>query len=107
MTRNATTGQTQLWVDGVLESTVTAGGLAGTITNVFGIGFTNGVSENFDRKIANDKYLNAGIDDLRIYSSVLTNEQVRSIWDTEINHHDVGIANDGSSFQLEYHGARF
>ncbi|MES2245444.1 MAG: tandem-95 repeat protein [Pseudomonadota bacterium] len=101
MTRNATTGQTQLWVDGVLESTVTAGGLAGTITNVFGIGFTNGVEGNFDRKIVNDKYLNAGIDDLRIYDSVLTNEQVRSIWDTEINHHDVGIANDGSSFQLE------
>ncbi|MDP1955177.1 MAG: tandem-95 repeat protein [Polaromonas sp.] len=101
MTRNATTGQTQLWVDGVLESTVTAGGLAGTITNVFGIGFTNGVYGNFDRRIDNDKYLNAGIDDLRIYDSVLTNEQVRSVWNTEINHHDVGIANDGSTFKFE------
>ncbi|MDK9703948.1 MAG: tandem-95 repeat protein [Sulfuritalea sp.] len=101
MTRNATTGQTQMWVDGVLESTVTAGGLQGTITNVFGIGFTNGVNADFSRRIDNDKYLNAAIDDLRIYSSVLTNEQVRSIREIELNHHDVGIANDGTSFQFD------
>ncbi|WP_372828495.1 beta strand repeat-containing protein [Polaromonas sp.] len=101
MTRNATTGQTQMWVDGVLESTVTAAGLGGTITNVFGIGFTNGVNSDFSRRIDNDKYLNAGIDDLRIYSNVLTNEQVRSVWGTEINHHDAGIANDGSTFRFD------
>ncbi|WP_077592468.1 tandem-95 repeat protein [Polaromonas sp. A23] len=101
MTRNSTTGETQIWVDGVLENTVTATGLQGTITNVFGIGFTNGVNNDFSRNIANDKYLNAGVDDLRIYSNVLTNEQVRSIWETETNHHDVGIANDGGSFQFD------
>jgi Ca2+-binding RTX toxin-like protein len=80
---------------------VTAAGLGGTITNVFGIGFTNGVNNDFSRNITNDKYLNAGIDDLRIYSNVLTNEQVRSVWQTEINHHDVGIANDGSTFRFD------
>ena len=101
MTRNATTGQTQIWVDGVLENTVTAGGLTGTITNVFGIGFTNGVNADYSRRIDNDKYLNAAIDDLRIYSTVLTNEQVRSVWQVESNYHDVAIANDGGSFQLD------
>jgi VCBS repeat-containing protein len=101
MTRNSGTGATQIWVDGVLESTVTAAGLAGTITNVFGIGFTNGVNGDFSRNIANDKYLNATIDDLRIYSSVLSNEQVRSVWQVESGHHDVAIANDGTSFQLD------
>ncbi|HQR97849.1 tandem-95 repeat protein [Polaromonas sp.] len=101
MTRNSATGQTQIWVDGVLESTVTAGGLAGTITNVFGIGFTNGVNGDFSRNITNDKYLNAAVDDLRIYSSVLSNEQVRSVWQVEAGHHDVAIANDGTSFQLD------
>nr|WP_240523340.1 tandem-95 repeat protein [Polaromonas sp. AER18D-145] len=101
MTRNSATGATQIWVDGVLESTVTAAGLAGTITNVFGIGFTNGVNGDFSRNISNDKYLNAAIDDLRIYGSVLSNEQVRSIWQVETGHHDVAIANDGTSFQLD------
>ncbi|MDP1886303.1 MAG: tandem-95 repeat protein [Polaromonas sp.] len=101
MTRNSVTGQTQIWVDGVLESTVTATGLAGTITNVFGIGFTNGVNGDFSRNIANDKYLNAAVDDLRIYSTVLSNEQVRSVWQVESGHHDVAIANDGTSFQLD------
>jgi hypothetical protein len=101
LTRDATTGTTQVWVDGVLENTVTANGLKGTITNVFGIGYTNGVNNDFSRNITNDKYLNAGIDDLRIYSNVLSTNQVRSIWETETNHHDVGIANDGSSFQFD------
>jgi hypothetical protein len=101
MTRNSATGATQIWVDGVLESTVTAAGLAGTITNVFGIGFTNGVNGDFSRNISNDKYLNAAIDDLRIYGSVLSNEQVRSVWQVEAGHHDVAIANDGTSFQLD------
>ena len=101
LTRDATTGTTQVWVDGALESTVTANGLKGTITNVFGIGYTNGVNNDFSRNITNDKYLNAGIDDLRIYSNVLSTNQVRSIWETEINHHDVGIANDGGSFQFD------
>ena len=101
MTRDAGTGKTQIWVDGVLESTVTNAGLTGTITNVFGIGFTNGVKGDYSRRIDNDKYLNAAIDDLRIYDSVLTSEQVLSIRDIETNHHDVGIANDGSSFQFD------
>ena len=100
-TRDAMLGTTQVWVDGVLENTVTATGLQGTITNVFGIGFTNGVANDFSRLTSNDRYLNAKVDDLRIYSSVLTNEQVRSIWETESNHHDVGIANDGSSFKID------
>jgi Ca2+-binding RTX toxin-like protein len=59
------------------------------------------VNNDFSRNITNDKYLNAGIDDLRIYSNVLSTNQVRSIWETETNHHDVGIANDGSSFQFD------
>ncbi|MDP3227378.1 MAG: type I secretion C-terminal target domain-containing protein, partial [Acidovorax sp.] len=101
MTRNSATGQTQIWVDGVLESTVTAAGLSGTITNVFGIGFTNGVNADFSRRVDNDKYLNAAIDDLRIYDTVLTNEQVRSVWMVETNYHDVAIANDGGSFKLD------
>ncbi|MEO8023668.1 type I secretion C-terminal target domain-containing protein [Polaromonas sp.] len=101
MTRNSVTGQTQIWVDGVLENTVTATGLQGTITNVFGIGFTNGVNADFSRNITNDKYLNATVDDLRIYDTVLTTEQVRSVWMVETNHHDVAIANDGSSFKLD------
>ena len=100
MTRT-TAGATQIWVDGVLESTVSNAGLGGTITNVFGIGFTNGVNGDFSRNINNDKYLNAAVDDLRIYSNVLTNEQVRSIREIELNHHDVGIANDGTSFQFD------
>jgi hypothetical protein len=100
MTRT-TAGATQIWVDGVLENSVTNAGLGGTITNVFGIGFTNGVNGDFSRNITNDKYLNASIDDLRIYSSVLTNEQVRSIREIELNHHDVGIANDGTTFQFD------
>ncbi|MGC1174446.1 tandem-95 repeat protein [Polaromonas sp.] len=101
MTRNSVTGQTQIWVDGVLEGTVTAGGLSGTITNVFGIGFTNGVNADFSRRIDNDKYLNATVDDLRIYDTVLTTEQVRSVWMVETNHHDVAIANDGGTFKLD------
>ncbi|WP_229676226.1 beta strand repeat-containing protein [Polaromonas eurypsychrophila] len=101
ITRDSATGATQVWVDGVGGTVVTAPGLQGTITNVFGIGFTNGVNTDFSRNITNDKYLNAGIDDLRIYSNVLSTEQVRSIWETEINHHDVGIANDGSTFQFD------
>ncbi|MDI1341020.1 VCBS domain-containing protein [Polaromonas sp.] len=107
MTRNSVTGQTQIWVDGVLEGNVTAGGLSGTITNVFGIGFTNGVNADFSRRIDNDKYLNATVDDLRIYSSVLTTEQVRSVWQVESGHHDVAIANDGTTFQLDVQARAF
>jgi hypothetical protein len=106
MTRT-TAGVTQIWVDGVLESTVSNAGLGGTITNVFGIGFTNGVNNDFSRNITNDKYLNATVDDLRIYSNVLTAEQVLSIQRIESNHHDVAIANDGSSFQFDVSARAF
>ena len=107
ITRNSTTGQTQIWVDGVLESTVTETGLQGAITNVFGIGYTNGVNSDFSRNIANDKYLNAAIDDLRIYSSVLSAEQVQSIRRVETDHQDVAIANDGSALKLAVTAAAY
>jgi Ca2+-binding RTX toxin-like protein len=107
MTRNATTGQTELYVDGALESTVTANGLKGAITNVFGIGYTNGVNNDFSRNITNDKYLNGAIDDLRIYSSVLTAEQVQSIRRVETDHHDIAIANDGSALKLAVTAAAY
>ncbi|WP_341915092.1 tandem-95 repeat protein [Polaromonas sp. YR568] len=100
-TRDAVTGQTQVWVDGVLENTVIAAGLQGTITNVFGIGYTNGVNADFTRIVTNDKYLNAGIDDLRIYDKVLTDEEVRSVLRAETNHHDIAIANDGNTFAFD------
>jgi hypothetical protein len=107
MTRNATTGRTEMYVDGVFNSQVTLAGLGGTLTNVFGIGFTNGVNGDFSRNIANDKYLNGTVDDLRIYNSVLTTEQVRSVWVAEQNHHDVAIANDGTSFAFEVSAQAF
>jgi hypothetical protein len=101
ITRNSVTGTTQVYVDGTLESTVTAAGLQGTITNVLGIGFTNGVNQDFSRRIDNDKYFNGSLDDLRIYSSVLSTEQVQSIRRAETGHHDVAIANDGMTAQFD------
>ncbi|HEY8119531.1 MAG TPA: type I secretion C-terminal target domain-containing protein, partial [Methylophilaceae bacterium] len=101
ITRNSTTGATQVYVDGTLESSVTSTGLQGTITNVFGIGFTNGVNSDFSRNLTSDRYLNAAVDDLRIYSNVLTTEQVKSIQESENNHHDISMPNDGTTFEFD------
>ena len=85
-------GATYMWVDGVAQaingSTLWAGGIAPNKFLGFGVTADDGVTSN--------RFLNGGLDDVRIYDGLLTTGQAQAIYETELfgNQPNV-IANDG------------
>ena len=92
-----TSGKTYLWVDGVnnVNGTVL---LANTVvaTNKFlGLGVTA------DDGATSNRFLNAKLEDVRIYDSVLTTTQVQAIYETELmGYQNSVIANDGHALHF-------
>ena len=76
---NFTTGASEVWVDGVLNSSGTL--LPGAIIPNKFLGF--GVTA--DDGAATDRYLNATLDDVRIYNRVLSASQIQAIFAVENN----------------------
>ncbi|MDO9191754.1 MAG: Ig-like domain-containing protein, partial [Undibacterium sp.] len=96
ITHNFTNGATEVWVDGVLNSTGTL--QAGkTVPNKF-LGF--GVTA--DDGAATDRYLNGTLDDVRIYDRVLTATHIQAIYAVESNNLGANavIDNDGGSLRF-------
>jgi hypothetical protein len=77
MTRNATTGQVQLYVDGVLNGTGTFD--TGAKTSQFSvIGALADVANNGTTPTG-DNYFNGSIDEVRIYNQLLTASDIKSL----------------------------
>ncbi|MEP6872967.1 MAG: tandem-95 repeat protein [Burkholderiales bacterium] len=103
VTRDATTKLVSVYVDGVLEATgsPTDAGFDGTLNELLTIGSTNNFSNNAAATdLTDNRFLNADLDDLRIYNHVLTADQVAAIKSVEAGYHDVAVANDGDATHL-------
>uniref|UniRef100_UPI0013009E11 beta strand repeat-containing protein n=1 Tax=Rhodoferax ferrireducens TaxID=192843 RepID=UPI0013009E11 len=74
---NFQTGATEVWVDGILNSTGTLQAGAIMPNNFLGFGVTA------DDGAATDRYLNGKLDDVRIYNRVLTSSQIQAIYAVE------------------------
>ncbi|WP_222611281.1 MULTISPECIES: Ig-like domain-containing protein [Undibacterium] len=79
ITHNFATGATEVWVDGVLNSTGTlqAGKVLPNKFLGFGVTHDDGATTN--------RYLNGTLDDIRIYNTVLTAAQIKAIYAVENN----------------------
>ena len=79
ITHNFSTGATEVWVDGVLNSTGTlqAGKVLPNKFLGFGVTHDDGATSN--------RYLKGTLDDIRIYNSVLTAAQIKAIYAVENN----------------------
>nr|WP_313512849.1 VCBS domain-containing protein [Pseudomonas sp.] len=87
-----------IYIDGVLNATGTSSDSAftGKLNELLSIGVTNRFNINNDgtvTDIADTKYLNAALDDLRIYSGVLTDKQIAAIHNVENGYENTAIAN--------------
>ena len=76
LTHNFSSGATQVYVDGSLDSSGNVGGGTTIANNFLGFGVTNDTG-------AADRYLNGTLDDIRIYDRVLTAAQVTAIYQVE------------------------
>ena len=76
---NFKTGATEVWVDGVLNSSATLAAGASMPNNFLGFGVTH------DDGVTTDRYLNGTLDDARIYDRVLTASQIQAIYAVESN----------------------
>jgi uncharacterized protein YegL len=91
---NFSSGATEIWVDGVLSGSGTvAAGVTGLPNKFLGLGVTA------DDGATTDRYLNATLDDVRIYDRTLTAAQVQSIYTVENNNLGANavIDNDGGA----------
>ncbi|MCX7218525.1 MAG: type I secretion C-terminal target domain-containing protein, partial [Burkholderiales bacterium] len=96
MNHNFTTGATEVWVDGVLNSSGNI--LPGAIMPNKFLGF--GVTA--DDGAATDRYLNGTLDDARIYDRTLTGAQIKAIYAVESNNLGANavLDNDGGSVRF-------
>jgi Ca2+-binding RTX toxin-like protein len=96
MSHNFTTGATEVWVDGVLNSSGNI--LPGAIMPNKFLGF--GVTA--DDGAATDRYLNGTLDDARIYGKVLTASQIQAIYAVESNNLGANavLDNDGGAVRF-------
>lgn len=83
-------GTGKIYIDGVLEDTVTSVGAASASAAKFGIG-------NYDSDTA---FLVGSIDDVRIYDSALTAEQISRIYAGDLHVEDITINKDGGTLTL-------
>jgi len=79
ITHNFTTGATEIWVDGVLNSSGNRQAGATIPNNFRGLGIT------YDDGATSSRYLNGTLDDVRIYDKVLTAAQIKAIYAVENN----------------------
>jgi Ca2+-binding RTX toxin-like protein len=92
ITRDFTTGLTQVIVNGVVERSVTFNAGVTGIPNQF-LGF--GVTAD-DGATSSHRFLNAILEDVRIYNTALTSAQAQAIYETELmGDFENVIANDG------------
>jgi len=101
LSHNFQTGFTEVWVDGVLNSTGTRQAGVSMPNKFLGFGVTA------DDGAATDRYLNGTLDDVRIYDRVLTSSQIQAIYAVENNNLGVNdvLDNDGGAvrFTLSAH----
>ncbi|MBK6296012.1 MAG: hypothetical protein IPF55_18505 [Rhodoferax sp.] len=101
LSHNFQSGFTEVWVDGVLNSTGTRQAGVSMPNKFLGFGVTA------DDGAATDRYLSGTLDDVRIYDRVLTASQIQAIYTVENNNlgaNDV-LDNDGGAvrFTLSAH----
>jgi VCBS repeat-containing protein len=103
ITRDAATSLVSIYVDGVLEATgsPTDAGFTATLNKLTGFGANNAFSNDASSTDATDyRFLNADLDDVRIYNHVLTADQVAAIKSVESGYSDTAVANDGDAIKL-------
>jgi hypothetical protein len=103
ITRNATTKLVEIYVNGVREASGSPSdpGFTATINKLVSIGASNNFSNNASASdIADTRYFNGQLDDLRIYSGVLTQSQITAIRNVESGFHDTALANDGGNLKF-------
>jgi len=103
ITRDASTSLVSIYIDGTLEATgsPTDAGFTATLNKLTGFGATNNfLNDAASTDLTDNHFLNADLDDVRIYSHVLTADQVAAIKSVESGYHDVAVANDGDAIKL-------
>jgi VCBS repeat-containing protein len=103
ITRNAGTGFVEIWVNGVREATGSPNDAAfnGLVNRLTSMGVNNQFSSNAaGSDIADSRYFQGQLDDLRIYDRVLTADQIAAVRAVERGFHDTAIANDGGALRL-------
>jgi Ca2+-binding RTX toxin-like protein len=103
ITRDASTSLVSIYIDGTLEATgsPTDAGFTATLNKLTGFGATNNfLNDAAGTDLTDNHFLNADLDDVRIYSHVLTADQVAAIKSVESGYHDVAVANDGDAIKL-------
>ncbi|WP_324731459.1 Calx-beta domain-containing protein [Pseudomonas paeninsulae] len=98
ITRNAVSKLVEIYVNGVREATGSPNDPAftATINKLVSIGVNNNFSNNSSASdLADNRYFNGQLDDLRIYAGVLTQSQITAIRNIESGFHDTALANDG------------
>ncbi|WP_369959742.1 retention module-containing protein [Pseudomonas benzenivorans] len=103
ITRNAVTKLVEVYVNGQREATGSPNDPAftATINKLVSIGVNNNFSNNGAASdLADTRYLNGQLDDLRIYAGVLTQAQITAIRNVESGFHDTALANDGGNLKF-------
>ncbi|HRL95118.1 MAG TPA: VCBS domain-containing protein, partial [Pseudomonas sp.] len=103
ITRDAGSKLVQIYVDGNLEAQGNPNDAAftGTLNRLTSLGANNNFANDASAsELADNHYFKGKLDDLRIYSQVLTAAQVAAIRSVESGFHDTAIANDGSVMSL-------
>ncbi|MEK1939906.1 MAG: tandem-95 repeat protein, partial [Pseudomonas sp.] len=99
ISRDAGTGLVNVYVDGKLEATGSPADAAftGTLNKLLEIGATNQFNGNGD--VTDTNYFKGALDDLRIYSGVLTADQIAAIKHVESGYENTAIANAHTAAQ--------
>ncbi|HET8872041.1 MAG TPA: type I secretion C-terminal target domain-containing protein, partial [Aquabacterium sp.] len=103
ITRNASSGLVQVYVDGRLEATGSPydSDFTGALNRLTSMGVTNQFSNNGSGSDLTDKrYYTGLLDDLHIYDRVLSADQITAIRAVENGYQDHAIANDGGALKL-------
>ena len=103
ITRNASTNFVEIWVNGVREATgsPTDAAFNGQINRLTSMGVNNQFSGNAaGSDVADTRYFQGQLDDLRIYDRVLTADQIAAVRAVESGFHDIAMANDGGALRF-------
>jgi len=110
ITRDASTNLVNIYIDGVLESTgsPTDAGFNATLNRLSGFGATNNFNNDATgTDLADYRFLNADLDDVRIYNHVLTADQVAAIKSVESGYENIAVANDGDATRISLTGTDY
>ncbi|MDD2160670.1 retention module-containing protein [Pseudomonas sp. MIL19] len=110
ITRNATTKLVEVYVNGQREATGSPNDpdFTATINKLVSIGANNRFSNNAAASdMADTRYFNGQLDDLRIYSGVLSAAQITAIRSVEGGFHDTALANDGGAMKFSLSAGNF